>query len=42
MDHSSAFYSSSTITTAAVCLGAVVMGVYIVWGPDFFFKKRGT
>ena len=40
MDFSSAV-STSTIATAAACLGAVVVGVYIVWGPDFFFKKKG-
>ncbi len=40
MDFSSA-YSTSTVATAAACLGAVVVGVYVVWGPDFFFRKRG-
>ena len=42
MDLSANVYSTSTIAAAAACLGAVLVGVYVVWGPDFFFRKKGA
>ena len=35
-------YSSSTILTAVACLGAVCAGLYVVWGPEHFFRRRGN
>ena len=35
-------YSSSTILTAVACLGAVCAGLYVVWGPEHFFRRKGN
>ena len=42
MDPPATVYSTSTIAAAAACLGAVLVGVYVIWGPDFFFRKKGA
>ncbi len=33
---------SNNVIVSAACIGAAVCaGVYVIWGPDHFFRKRG-
>lgn len=35
--------SFSGVVVPAVCVGAATCAVaYIIWGPEYFFKKRGN
>lgn len=32
---------SSAAIVSAACVGAALCTVYVIWGPDHFFRKRG-